>query len=522
MPSEADAGPAVRRHLPGTLRRDVPSVGPPRVGGTYGTPLRASGTKGRGPIILRSPHSLGGEQVEGRQAVKELLAARRRRVSEVWMTESSDPSPILGEIDRLAREAHVPVRLVSQRRLESAQGTESPQGVLAYAEPIEAVTLQDLALGRPGTKGTSASPPRLVEVDALETAVALGDEDDEDDDEFGGIVIQLDGDEFDDSDEDEFEDDDVDDEADDDGIEDEAGDADDEAGDADDGDVGDEADGAADDAFEVEVDSDDEDADASDDVEVADAEEDDVVVRLVEFVDTLDDVDDLEDEADIAVEPAALSIDQAIEVALEETPDTGTAEPDSPTEVAGEVVTGASLATAAAVARTLASPTAASAPSEQAFLVVLEGVTDPQNLGAILRSAECAGATGVALPRHRSVHVTPAVTKAAAGAVEHLPMALVAGVPSALQELDRLGVTTVGLDERGTTSIYDLDLGDRPVALVLGSESTGLSSLARRRCEVLCRIPVTGGIPSLNVSAAAAVACFEVARQRVRTSSKRS
>jgi 23S rRNA (guanosine2251-2'-O)-methyltransferase len=73
---------------------------------------------------------------------------------------------------------------------------------------------------------------------------------------------------------------------------------------------------------------------------------------------------------------------------------------------------------------------------------------------------------------------------------------------------------TVGLDERGTKSLYDLDLGDRPVALVLGSEATGLSPLARRRCDVLCRIPVGGEIPSLNVSAAAAVACFEVARQR--------
>ena len=124
------------------------------------------------------------------------------------------------------------------------------------------------------------------------------------------------------------------------------------------------------------------------------------------------------------------------------------------------------------------------------------------------------GVTGVAVPRHRSVHVTPAVTKAAAGAVEHLQMALVAGMPSALQQLERLGVMTVGLDEGGTTSLYDLELGDRPVALVLGSEGSGLSPLSRRRCEVLCRIPVEGEIPSLNVSAAAAVACFEVARQR--------
>ncbi len=162
------------------------------------------------------------------------------------------------------------------------------------------------------------------------------------------------------------------------------------------------------------------------------------------------------------------------------------------------------------------SPKPRPSTAEGAFLVLLEGVTDPQNLGAILRSAECAGVTGVAVPRHRSVHVTPAVTKAAAGAIEHLQMALVAGMPSALQELGRLGVMTVGLDERGTASLYDLDLASRPVALVLGSEGSGLSPLSRRRCDVLCKIPVGGEIPSLNVSAAAAVACFEVARQRGR------
>ncbi len=150
------------------------------------------------------------------------------------------------------------------------------------------------------------------------------------------------------------------------------------------------------------------------------------------------------------------------------------------------------------------------------FLVLVDGVTDPQNLGAILRSAECAGATGVVIPRHRSAHVTPAVTKAAAGAIEHLPMALVAGIPSALQDLGRLGVTTIGLDERGGTDFFDVEIGDRPVALVLGAEGAGLGPLARRRCEVLAKIPLSGEIPSLNVSAAAAVACFEVARQRRR------
>ena len=148
------------------------------------------------------------------------------------------------------------------------------------------------------------------------------------------------------------------------------------------------------------------------------------------------------------------------------------------------------------------------------FLVVVDGVTDPQNLGALLRSAECAGVTGVVLPRHRSAHVTPTVTKVAAGAIEHVSIAVVPGVPGALQELERHGVWTVGLDERGSEPVFNLGLGDRPVALVIGAEGRGLSPLSRQRCDVLARIPLHGAIDSLNVSAAGAVAMFEVARQR--------
>ena len=225
-------------------------------------------------------------------------------MSEIFLVEGTDPAPILGEIDNLARQKNVPVRMVSIRRLESLQRTETPQGVVAFAEPLQAIDLSDLVL-----------------------------------------------------------------------------------------------------------------------------------------------------------------------------------------ESAKE---------------------AAPAP----FLVVVDGVTDPHNLGAVLRSAECAGATGVVLPRHRAVHVTAAVTKAAAGAVEHLRIALVPGIPSALQSLAELGVKTVGLDERGESSIFDLSLGKEPVSLVLGAEGRGLSPLTRRRCDVLARIPLHGAISSLNVSTAAAVACFEVARGR--------
>ncbi len=148
------------------------------------------------------------------------------------------------------------------------------------------------------------------------------------------------------------------------------------------------------------------------------------------------------------------------------------------------------------------------------FLLVLDGITDPQNVGAVLRSAECAGVTGVVLPRHRSAHLSPTVVKVAAGAVEHLAMTLVAGIPSALQRLTGMGVWTVGLVEDARQSLYGLSLGDQPVALVLGSEDTGLSTLARKRCDVLASIPQHGSLPSLNVSVAGAVACFDVARQR--------
>jgi 23S rRNA (guanosine2251-2'-O)-methyltransferase len=149
-----------------------------------------------------------------------------------------------------------------------------------------------------------------------------------------------------------------------------------------------------------------------------------------------------------------------------------------------------------------------------AFLVVLDGVTDPRNLGAVLRSAEGAGATGAVLPRHRAAHVSPAVTKAAAGAVEHLPIALVGGVPAALARARELGVWVVGLDAGGGRPVHDLPMATDPVALVLGSEGRGLGRLTRERCDEVAAIPLRGRLASLNVAAAAAVACFEVARQR--------
>jgi 23S rRNA (guanosine2251-2'-O)-methyltransferase len=153
--------------------------------------------------------------------------------------------------------------------------------------------------------------------------------------------------------------------------------------------------------------------------------------------------------------------------------------------------------------------------AERPFLVVLDGVTDPQNLGAVMRSALSAGADGVVIGRHRQAGLTASAVKAAAGAVEYLPVAQVAGIPAVLTALGAAGVWTVGLDAGAPTSLWDLQVATEGVAVVLGAEGHGLGRLVRDRCEVLVRIPLRGPLDSLNVSAAAALACFEVARRRL-------
>jgi len=150
------------------------------------------------------------------------------------------------------------------------------------------------------------------------------------------------------------------------------------------------------------------------------------------------------------------------------------------------------------------------------FLLVLDGVTDPQNLGALLRTAELAGVTGIVLPRHRSAHITPAVAKAAAGAIEYLPIAVVPGVASALSTLRAAGVWAVGLDAQAPVAVWDLELATEPLALVVGAEGAGLSRLTRERCEQMVAVPQLGHLDSMNVAAAGAVAAFEVARRRAR------
>jgi 23S rRNA (guanosine2251-2'-O)-methyltransferase len=269
-----------------------------------GRPPRSTGPeRGRRPDHRgREESELGGDQVEGRQAVLELLSVGRRTVRKVLLAEDQDPSPLLDRIEELAARMRIPVETVPRARLDTQARTESPQGVMALARPIEPVSLEDLC--------------------------------------------------------------------------------------------------------------------------------------------------------------------------------------------------------------------APSRSGRPAFLLVAAGITDPRNLGALLRSVECAGVTGVVLPRHRSARLSPTVAKTAAGAIEHLDFAVVGGIPAALSAMTDLGVWSVGLASESTQSLYALPLGDGPVALVVGSEDKGLAPLVRKRCDAVVAIPQHGKLPSLNVGVAGAVAAFEVARQR--------
>ena len=147
------------------------------------------------------------------------------------------------------------------------------------------------------------------------------------------------------------------------------------------------------------------------------------------------------------------------------------------------------------------------------FLLVLDGVTDPQNLGALVRSAHALGAGGVVLPKDRAAGVTPAVFKAAAGALEHCPIARVTNLARAIEQMKEAGVWTVALAADGDKELESLDLSG-PIALVLGSEGSGVRPLVRKTCDHVARIGMAGKIGSLNVAAAGAIALYEAARQR--------
>lgn len=288
------AGDKSRRGSPATGSNRFASRGAGRTG-----KISTPGEDRRKPEKI-----LGGEQVEGRQAVRELLLAGSRRVREVWVATDLDENEIVGDIVDIARSMRVPVQEVNRKRLEAAARSEAPQGVIAYAAPLPEADLVDLIKRRPNT------PP---------------------------------------------------------------------------------------------------------------------------------------------------------------------------------------------------------------FLVAVDGVTDPGNLGALLRCCEGAGVHGVVIPRHRAVHVTPTVAKAAAGAVEYVPMAVVGGLPAALARIKEAGIWIVGLDDGGERNLFELgDLAGEGVCLVLGAEGAGLSRLVRERCDLIVSIPMRGRLSSLNVSAAAALATYEVARHRQR------
>ena len=151
---------------------------------------------------------------------------------------------------------------------------------------------------------------------------------------------------------------------------------------------------------------------------------------------------------------------------------------------------------------------------EHSLLVVLDGIEDPHNLGAILRTADSAGADGVVIPERRAVGVTGTVTKTSAGASEHIPVAKVTNIARTVEELKDRNIWTVGLDEKGKQSYEALDYR-MDCALVLGAEGKGLHDLVKRKCDFLVSIPMLGHVSSLNVSVAAGVVLYEIVRQRL-------
>lgn len=154
------------------------------------------------------------------------------------------------------------------------------------------------------------------------------------------------------------------------------------------------------------------------------------------------------------------------------------------------------------------------AASDRPLLVCLDQVTDPHNLGAVVRSAEGAGATGVVIPAHGAARVTPAVSRASAGAVEHLPVAVVPNLARYLNDVKGPSLWVWGAAADGDVGLWDADFGDGGVAFVLGAEGKGLRPLVRRACDEIVSIPLLGQVGSLNVSVSAALLVYEARRRR--------
>ena len=156
----------------------------------------------------------------------------------------------------------------------------------------------------------------------------------------------------------------------------------------------------------------------------------------------------------------------------------------------------------------------AAARGENALIVICDELSDPHNLGAIMRSAECAGAHGVIIPKRRSVGLTATVAKASAGAVEYMKVARVTNINNAINELMEKGVWVYGTAAEGSVPMYKADLTG-PAAIVIGNEGDGMSPLVRKNCDMLVHIPMKGHISSLNASAAASILLYEAVRQRL-------
>lgn len=156
----------------------------------------------------------------------------------------------------------------------------------------------------------------------------------------------------------------------------------------------------------------------------------------------------------------------------------------------------------------------AASRGEAPLIVICDELSDPHNLGAILRSAECAGAHGVIIPKRRSVGLTATVAKASAGAVEYMKVARVTNISAAIAELKQKGVWVFGTAAEGSIPMYQADLSG-PAAIVIGSEGDGMSQLVRKNCDVMVNIPMKGRISSLNASAAASILLYEAMRQRL-------
>jgi 23S rRNA (guanosine2251-2'-O)-methyltransferase len=150
---------------------------------------------------------------------------------------------------------------------------------------------------------------------------------------------------------------------------------------------------------------------------------------------------------------------------------------------------------------------------QYAFLLLLDGIEDPHNLGAIIRTAEAAGADGIVIPERRAAGVTATAAKASAGASEYLPVAKVTNLSRAIEEVKSRNVWTVGLDERAPQTYDQIDY-KMDCAVILGAEGHGLHEQIRKKCDFLVSIPMLGKVPSLNVSVAGAVVMYEIARQR--------